>query len=450
MKTHKARLGENGRLSAKQITDLIKAKKEEFPALQALEDYRKGDNPGIKKKEKAEGQNKIPVPYGRLLTTIVTGFMYKSGLITYSQAEGVHNDPYMEALGEVLKANEEPELNTELGKDQTVYGEAYELHYIGNDEGQDQFARISVFDMVPVYSYDIKPELVASIRFWEETDDESSKKVTYVEVYYSDVIQYYRLDGTTLKPHKEEVVHYYGDVPVVVFRNNPERQGDLTSVAKLLDAYDVLLSTFLDDEEKFAEAILLLHGKTMDSETVAKLKKARVIDGLKQGEGAEYLTKDVTLSGRQELLEIVKQEIHRQSLIPDMTDPNTLGQKSGEAFIYLFALFELLAGDKQTYFTQGLRKRLELITTTLSVPKGDTVGSVRDIKIHFSRNLPKNLTMIADIVTKLNGVISQKTLLSLLPFVENPELELEQKREEENLEFDVEDIKLPTEENAGA
>lgn len=427
MKRYKAVLQADGRLTNNQIIKLIKAREQELPELLALQQYYRGKNPTILSKDLAEHQNRIPVPYGRLLVKIVVGFMYKSGLISYSLNEGARGDSYFNLVEDVFKANREAELNTELGKDQTIFGEAYELHYIDNDQGVDQFAKIPVHEFIPVYNYDIKPKLIAGIRYYAEKDGATKK--AFVEVYYADEVISYSLTGTSLKEtdHKE---HPYGQVPVVVYRNNEDLQGDLEHIQKLIDAYDLLISTFLDDEEKFAEAILLLYGKYLDAESLEKLQKLRVIDGLKDGDKLEYLTKDLSVSGRRELLEIIRQEIHRQSLIPDMTDPTTLGQKSGEAFIYLFALFELLAGEKQSYFAQGLKKRIELITQTLSYPKGSKVGDPDSIKISFTRNLPKNLTMLADVVSKLWGMASEKTLLSLLPFVENPEGELKQKDEE--------------------
>ena len=428
MRRYKAILGENGRLSNNQIKKIISRREEETTDLLKLKRYALGDNPGIIDKALDVNQNKIPVSYGRLLVKIVVGFMYKSGLISYGINEGEKGyDAYFDAIQETFQGNREPELNAELGKDQTIFGEAYELHYIDNDEGVDQFAKIPVFEFIPVYNYDIKPKLIAGIRYYK--DAESTQQIYKVEVYYADIMQQFELRGGSLTSLGDQV-HPYGQVPVVVYRNNEDIQGDLDHIIKLIDAYDILVSTFLDDEEKFAEAILLLYGKYLDTESLDKLQRLRVIDGLKENDKLEYLTKDLSVSGRKELLEIVRQEIHRQSLIPDMTDTAVLGQKSGEAFIYLFALFELLAGEKQSYFAQGLRKRIQLVTSVMNYPRVDKIGDPNVIKINFTRNLPKNLTMLSDVVSKLWGMASERTLLGMLPFIENPDAEIEQKNQE--------------------
>jgi SPP1 family phage portal protein len=428
MRRYKAVLQEDGRLNDTQIVKLIKAREQEIPDLLSLHNYYRGKNPAILAKDVTEHRNRIPVPYGRLLVRIVVGFMYKSGLISYGLDEDTGETSYYSLIEDVFKANREAELNTELGKDQTIFGEAYELHYVDNEEGEDQFAKVPVYEFIPVYNYDIKPKLIAGIRFYAEHEGQSKK--IFVEIYYTDRVERYQMVGSSLTLGSVDT-HPYGQVPVVIYRNNEDIQGDLEHIQKLIDAYDVLISTFLDDEEKFAEAILLLYGKYLDEEALSKLQKLRVIDGLKENDKLEYLTKDLSVSGRKELLEIIRQEIHRQSLIPDMTDPSALGQKSGEAFTYLFALFEMLAGEKQSYFAQGLRKRIELITATLSYPKGKQVGDPSDIKIIFTRNIPKNLTAITEMVSKLWGMVSERSLLEQLPFIENPDAEVEQKRKED-------------------
>ncbi|HET3116473.1 TPA: phage portal protein [Streptococcus pneumoniae] len=48
----------------------------------------------------------------------------------------------------------------------------------------------------------------------------------------------------------------------------------------------------------------------------------------------------------------------------------------------------------------------------------------------FSRGLPKNLLEISQIVNNLEGKVTNRQLISLLPFVEDPDAELEALEEE--------------------
>ena len=54
-----------------------------------------------------------------------------------------------------------------------------------------------------------------------------------------------------------------------------------------------------------------------------------------------------------------------------------------------------------------------------------SVISKNNLKVEFSRNVPNNLTEIVDTVSKLDGKVDKETLLSLLPFIDNPKEVLE-------------------------
>ena len=43
----------------------------------------------------------------------------------------------------------------------------------------------------------------------------------------------------------------------------------------------------------------------------------------------------------------------------------------------------------------------------------------------FTRNIPTNLTTVADIASKLMGVLSHETILTLFPFIDDAQLELD-------------------------
>ena len=207
---------------------------------------------------------------------------------------------------------------------------------------------------------------------------------------------------------------------MIVYKNNEESLGDIEPLAGMIDAYDALLSQATDDEEKFADALLLVYGRVLDDEDLGKLNTHRIIDGLdKDADEIKYLTKDQGASSRDALLKTLRDELHRHSFIPDLTNPSTLGQKSGEAFQYLFGLFELMASVKETYFLKGLKRRLNLLSSAYSFPYPSTENTSL-ISISFTRNLPKDNVMWANIFSTLNGLIPDDVLVPTLPFVSDP------------------------------
>ena len=60
----------------------------------------------------------------------------------------------------------------------------------------------------------------------------------------------------------------------------------------------------------------------------------------------------------------------------------------------------------------------------------------RDIELTFSDNIPANIKELSEIVKSLTGIVSQTKLLSLLPFINDPQKEMEtiNKENEDSLE----------------
>ena len=73
---------------------------------------------------------------------------------------------------------------------------------------------------------------------------------------------------------------------------------------------------------------------------------------------------------------------------------------------------------------KAIRQLIEVLSVPLRVITGKDVD-MRQVKIEFKRNIPANITEIVDVVCKLDGKVDDETLLSLLPFVDNPKEVLE-------------------------
>jgi SPP1 family phage portal protein len=74
--------------------------------------------------------------------------------------------------------------------------------------------------------------------------------------------------------------------------------------------------------------------------------------------------------------------------------------------------------------TKALQRRIELICSILSLSGGEDVW--RDIQIQFTRNLPVDASEVIAEINGLRGLVSDKTLLSQVPFVQDVDTELEE------------------------
>ena len=201
----------------------------------------------------------------------------------------------------------------------------------------------------------------------------------------------------------------------------------------LQDAYNNLLSAEIDDFDAFADAYLILKGVVADSDDLANMKQNRVLL-MDAEDSAEYLTKNISDTQIQNMLQNINDQIHKMSNSPDFNDEKLMAQ-SGIAMKYKLIGFENVSSAIVANMTKALQKRIELICEVLNLTDG--VAMWRDIKITFTRNLPENTLETAQMVNQLRGLVSDETLLSQIPFITNPAEEVERVKEQKQLNADL-------------
>lgn len=201
----------------------------------------------------------------------------------------------------------------------------------------------------------------------------------------------------------------------------------------LQDAYNNLLSAEIDDFDAFADAYLILKGVVADSDDLATMKQNRVLL-MDAEDSAEYLTKNISDTQIQNMLQNINDQIHKMSNSPDFNDEKLMAQ-SGIAMKYKLIGFENVSSAIVANMTKVLQKRIELICEVLNLTDG--LSMWRDITITFTRNLPENTLETAQMVNQLRGLVSDETLLSQIPFITNPAEEVERVKEQKQTSIDL-------------
>lgn len=124
-----------------------------------------------------------------------------------------------------------------------------------------------------------------------------------------------------------------------------------------------------------------------------------------------------------------KKDIHKFSKTPNSSDENFGGNTSGVAMKYKLLGTENLASIKERKFKKGLQRRLEIISFIFALTRKGNLDWL-SVDITFTRNLPVNELDIASMMNALKGIVSNKTLLNQLPFVEDADAELDQLQRE--------------------
>ena len=373
-----------------------------------LHDYYMGKHSILERayEDASKPNNKVVNPYANYITTLMTGYFIGEP-VQYTASD----EATLEKFREVMEYNDEPSVNKEIAKWQSICGEGYEILYIDAD-GNIRFKALPAIGMIPIYNDDLEETLLYVIRYWSTFDIERDQEVNYVEVYSAVDIAKYRdnVNGYELLDQK---YHVFGQVPVTPYFNNTEGQGDFELVISEIDAYDSFESDSVNEADYFADSYLVLSGmEGTTSEDVAAMKSNRVLIFPEGGAGT-WLTKTVNDTWIENEKKRLDQDIHKFSFCPPMTDENFAANASGVAMKYKLMGLENKVGVKETEFEKGLRRRIELIYGVMRKVNGDM--DYLDINIVFTRNLPQDLSAAVDTVIKLDGIVSDETRLALLP-----------------------------------
>ena len=413
-------LDESTELTPRVIAKLIqKFTLNEQPKLIKWRDYYEGKHEILKKQHKDESRpcNKAVTNFAKVIADTYAGYIAGKP-VSYTSNVDIAD------VQDAINYNDSAEQDIEFLMNALTYCTAYELHWV-DANAQPRYAQVDPVNSFAVYDDTLDSNLLYFFR-WYEADCLDDSDVYKLEVYGKSNVKIYRMHGQNGTPElQEEKAHFYGDVPVSVFKLNKSGENIFSQIITLNDAYNTLNSAEIDDYEAFVNAYLVFRNlDPKDTETIQslnKMKDPRVMC-LPDTVEASWLTKNVSDAQIENILGNLKENIFKVTACPDMADETFLAQ-SGTALAYKLVGFENVASGIVARFTKAIQRRIELICNILNMKASDAVW--RDIQINFVRNLPVNLTELIQIINSLKGTVSDATLLAQLPFIKDVEAELE-------------------------
>lgn len=364
--------------------------------------------------------NRLANGYPYLISNAYTGYMFGEPVSYTAQDETLQT-----YISDTFRYNDEQAENSALGLDLSICGIAVELHYLDRD-AVTRFRRVDPIGCIAVRDSSIEENLTELIRYYDVDDVENNRTIRIIEVLDSEKWEKYRIevDGPQLISTE---YHGYGDVPAVVYRNNPDCMGDFEGQISLIDAYDLMQSEAINDQEYFTDAYMYLKGlEGTSDEDIAKMKTSRVLL-LPTDSDAGFLIKQQNDAVSENIKTRLNNDIHRFSGCPDMTDESFAGNASGVALKYKLLQFENIAGTKEREFKRGLQRRIELLCNIWAT-LGRGNFDWRDIQITFKRALPENMLELSQTLSNLGGIISDETKRGMIP------LDIDEETERERLE----------------
>lgn len=389
------------------------------PRRERLFDYYRGEQP-VPKGEAVRGRpnNRLRVPFPRYITEVHTGYF-----LGLSPTLALDREEDAQAFARLRSALQLEHLLFDVGRDAGVCGTGFALVWLEREKGL-RACRCGPLDCFAVRGAAAGAPLLGTVRLFRRADGETGGVL-----YEKDALRPFSWDGQSarLGVPENNPLHALALVP---FFNNCQETGDFEMVTGLIDAYNLLLSGAMDDMQSVANAFLALYGmQGTTREDIDEANRTRVLS-LAEGGRAEFVVKNLNHEALAQLEQNLRRSILQLSMTPDLSDEAFAGNASGVALQYKLWGIEQVRSAKERSFRKGLYRLLEALSGGLSLlgrPVDLTAG-----RAAFYKNLPQNHTELAQTLLSLSPVLSRRTILENLPWVEDVEKELKQKAEEEN------------------
>nr|DAI15023.1 MAG TPA: PORTAL PROTEIN [Caudoviricetes sp.] len=364
--------------------------------------------------------NRLVINYAKYIVDMFNGYFI--GIpATVSHDDQVISD----YVNDFRKYNDMEDSESELSKLVDIFGHAF--WYVYQDE--DANTRVtynSPMNILIVHDNSVaeRPKFAVRYMIDEETGTGTGEVVTDTETIY------FTLDNAGDVSFGERTNHIYSKLPIIEVIENEERRGIFESVKTLLNALNKAVSEKANDVDYFADAYLKIIGMELDDEVSSSIRDNRVFN--LWGESGsqldvDFLQKPNADQTQENLIVLLRDAIFNISMVANLSDKD-FGNSSGTALAYKLQAMDNLAKSKDRKMQSGFNRLYEVV---LSVPTTQVPADAwSELNYKFTRNVPKNTLEEAQIVSQLNGQVSDETKLSVLSIVQDPKEELERMEEE--------------------
>ena len=367
--------------------------------------------------------SKTVINYCKNIVDSYCGYLATPGYISYYSQDNI------DEIMNILRYNDYQAEDSDFLLNALIYGTAAELMYL-DTEGQTRFRLINPTQCFGIYDDSLTGDLMYFVRIYKANEWDNSD-LYYVDVYSDYNVRHYIMSGMSgYLTFKSEEPHYFSQCPANIF-TLPDEKSIFDCIISQQDSVNELLSSEIDDYSAFCDAYLCITGADADANDIEIMKENRVII-LPDNAMASWLTKNANDAQVENMLKRIHDSIYRIAQCPDFSSETFVGGvSSGVAIRYRLTGMENRAGIIEGRMKKALQRRIEIICGIASLKLGEEV--FRDIQIDFKRNIPEDIAATVDMITKLKGTVSDKTLITQLDFVNDADMEMEALKEQKTL-----------------
>lgn len=326
-----------------------------------------------------------------------------------------------------------------------------------DEKGNLSFKRLKPFEILPGWKDAEHTILDYAIRIYEVIayENKTKKIIQKVEVYDDKGIHYFNLDGsgltstepffnnyfTVVNENGKEDGYNWEKIPLIPFKYNDKEIPLVKMVKSLQDGLNLITSNFQNVmEEDTRNTILVL--VNYDGEKLGDFRrnlaqygavKVRTVDGA-PGD-LKTLQVEVNADNYKAIIEIFKKAIIENAMGYDAKDDRLAGNPNQMNIQSMYSDIDLDANGMETEYQAAFEELLWFINCHFA---NTGLGDFEDeeVDIIFNRDI---LISESDVIKNCQlsaGILSDETIVSQHPWVDDPQLELERlrKQKQENEE----------------
>jgi SPP1 family phage portal protein len=216
----------------------------------------------------------------------------------------------------------------------------------------------------------------------------------------------------------------WGRVPFIILRNNHRETTDLEAVKGLIDAYDLISSEGTNNILDLVELYWVIQGYGGDtaSAIAKKLQINKAVNITDSSGNVEARQIELSMEGRLNFLKRLRKDIFEFGQGVDV-DPEMLGNSpSGVSLKFQYTLLELKASGIGIKLKQVIKELIGYMIEDYNM-RFDTNYDTSIISVNLRRNAITNDYETVQMIQMSKGILSDETLLSMHPFVDEISVE---------------------------
>lgn len=398
---------------------------------------------GVLKEDKQLPNNRFTDNQYGMMVDQKVNYMF-SKPITFN----TENEQYGELLKQVFNKRFHRILKN-LGKDSYNGGIGWLYPYY-DEQGEFRIKRFHPWEVQPFWKDDDHTELDFAVRVYdvEVYEGELEKIITYVEVYDTQGIHKFTLEGNTLVPDystyyfeletEGELIPYnWNRVPLIPFKANSTETPLLKKCKSLQDGINEILSNFGDGMQENASGNTILIIKNYDGTDLGQFRKnlsqykavkVRTVDGADGG--IDSLQIEVNCDNYKAILAELRKALIQNCKGYDVEELKSSGSPNEMTIKAVYSQIDLDANEIETEYQASFEELLWFVNQHfINTGVGDFTNE--EVEVIFNRDMMVNESQVITDINNSAAILSKRTCVAQHPYVVNVDEELEQIEKEQ-------------------